>query len=116
MSTMKRESRRPHIYPHCREISAFQNCSSNPVPYRLLRAIGIICYTITPNGARRRRQLCLPVRGDIWVFREIRLRMPHQAVDVGMCNALPHVKGFYSFPPLVMSLNEPRQSLNLPRG
>jgi hypothetical protein len=32
-----------------------------------------------------------------------------------MCNALPRLKAFCSFPPLVMSLNEPNRSLNLPR-
>ncbi|MGP0084667.1 MAG: glycosyltransferase family 25 protein [Steroidobacteraceae bacterium] len=101
--------------PQRSEISAFQNCSSNPVPYRLLRAFGIICYTVTPNGAQRLRQLCLPVRGDTWDFPEIRLRMPNVNMDVAICNALPRIKGFCSVRPLVMSLNERHRSLTMNR-
>jgi GR25 family glycosyltransferase involved in LPS biosynthesis len=96
------------------EIAPFQNCPISPVAFRLLRAFGIICYTITPAGARRLGKLCLPVRGETWEFPEIRLRIANVAVDVGMCNALPRIKAFCSFPPLVMSLNEPHRSLNLP--
>ena len=98
------------------EVAAFQNCPISPVAYRLLRAFGIICYTVTPHGARRLRKLCLPVRGETWEFPEIRLRIANVAVDVGMCNVLPRIKAFCSFPPLAMSLNEPHRSLNLPRS
>jgi GR25 family glycosyltransferase involved in LPS biosynthesis len=97
------------------EIVPFQNCKTSPVAFRLLRAFGIICYTITPAGARRLRELCLPIRGETWEFPEIGLRIANVAIDVGMCNALPSIKAFCSFPPLVMSLNEPHRSLNLPR-
>jgi glycosyl transferase family 25 len=38
------------------EVGAFQNCPIRPVALRLLRAFGIICYTITPAGARRLRE------------------------------------------------------------
>ena len=97
------------------EIAPFQNCPIRPVALRLLCAFGIICYTVTPAGARRLRELCLPVRGETWEFPEIKVRIANVAVDVGMCNALPRIKGFCSFPPLVMSLNDPNQSLNLRR-
>jgi glycosyl transferase, family 25 len=96
------------------EIRAFQECSIKPAPYRLLRAFGIICYTITPNGARHLREACFPIRGDTWDFPEIQLRMSNVAVDVGMCKALPDLKGFCCLPPLVMSLNEQHRSLNRP--
>jgi GR25 family glycosyltransferase involved in LPS biosynthesis len=101
--------------PVPKEIGPFQNCPISPLPFRLLRAFGIICYTVTPHGARRLRELCLPVRGETCEFPEIRLRMANVAIDVGMCNALPRIRAFCSFPPLVMSLNEPNRSLNLPR-
>jgi glycosyl transferase, family 25 len=97
------------------EVAVFQNCQINPMAFRLLRAFGIICYTITPNGARRLRELCLPVRNEVWEFPEIKVRIPNVAVDVGMCHALPRIRAFCSFPPLVMSLNDPSQSQNLPR-
>jgi len=94
------------------EIAPFQNCRTVPTAYRLLRAFGTMCYTITPSGARRLRKLCLPVRGETWDFPEIKVRIPNVGLDVGMANALPRIKGFCSFPPLVMSLNEPHRSTN----
>ncbi len=96
--------------PHPGEIDAFQRSPVNRVPYRLLRAFGIVCYTITPNGARRLRALCLPVRDEIWEFPEIRLRIANMGLDVGMANALPGIHAFCCFPPLVMSLNDSRCS------
>src|SRR5580704_10861898 len=41
--------------PQRDEITAFQNCRTAPTAYRLLRAFGLACYTITPNGARHLR-------------------------------------------------------------
>jgi glycosyl transferase, family 25 len=101
--------------PQSGEIAAFQNARISPVAYRLLRAFGIVCYTITPHGARRLRQLCLPVKSEVWEFPEIRLRIPNMGLDAGMANALPRIKAFCSFPPLVMSLNDPQQSTIQPR-
>jgi GR25 family glycosyltransferase involved in LPS biosynthesis len=101
--------------PRPGEIAPFQNCAISPVAFRLLRAFGIICYTITPAGARRLRELCLPVRGETWDFLEIRLRMANVALDVGVCNALPRIKAYCSFPPLVMSLNQSGTQPNAPR-
>lgn len=101
--------------PHPSEIAAFQNCRITPTAYRLLRAFGTLCYTITPNGARRLRALCLPVRNDVWDFPEIKLRVPNVAIDVAICNAMPRVRAFCSFPPLAMSLNDRNQSNVQPR-
>jgi GR25 family glycosyltransferase involved in LPS biosynthesis len=92
------------------EIEAFQNCTITPTPYRLLRAFGLVSYTVTPNGARRLRELCLPARGEIWEFPEIKLRMPNMGIDVAVANVMPRIKAFCSYPPIVMSLNEPHRS------
>src|ERR1700681_4943930 len=97
------------------EVAAFQNCPISPVAYRLVLAFGTGCFTITPHGARRLRQLCLPVKSEVWEFPEIRLRIPDNGLDAGMANALPRIKAFCSFPPLVMSLNDPQQSTIQPR-
>jgi GR25 family glycosyltransferase involved in LPS biosynthesis len=94
------------------EIVPFQNCPTLPTPYRLLRAFGTLCYTVTPNGGRRLRELCLPIRDETWDFPEIRLRIPHVGIDVGIANAMPRIRAFCSLPPLVMSLNEAHRSLN----
>jgi GR25 family glycosyltransferase involved in LPS biosynthesis len=97
------------------EIEPFQNCPISSVPIRLLRAFGIICYTVTPKGARRLRELCLPVRGETWEFPEIKLRSANVGIDVGMCNALPRIRGYCAFPPLVMSLDQPHKAPNAQR-
>jgi glycosyl transferase family 25 len=101
--------------PQVGDIVTFQNARVKPAAYRLRRAMGIVCYTITPNGARRLRQLCLPVKDEIWDFPEINLRIPNMGLDVGMANALPRINAFCSFPPLVMSLNDAHSSTIQPR-
>src|SRR5262249_17440381 len=101
--------------PRPEEIEAFQASRARPAAYRLLRALGIVCYTITPAGALRLKRHCLPVRNEVWEFPEIRLRIPNMGIDVGMANALPSLKAFACFPPLVVSLNDPTQSTIQPR-
>jgi GR25 family glycosyltransferase involved in LPS biosynthesis len=96
--------------PQVGDIAAFQHARVSPSAYRLRRALGSVCYTITPIGARRLRQLCLPVKSEVWDFPEIKLRIANVGLDVGMANALPSIKAFCSFPPLVMSLNDAYQS------
>jgi glycosyl transferase family 25 len=92
------------------EIDVFQATDLRPAICRLLRAMGIICYTVTPHGASRLRQLCLPVRDETWEFPECGLRIPNIGIDVGMANAIPTLRAYCSFPPLVMSLNDPAKS------
>jgi GR25 family glycosyltransferase involved in LPS biosynthesis len=92
------------------EIESFQRDTSVPIPVRLLRAFGIVCYTITPKGAKRLRQLCIPIRSEVWEFSEIGLRIANMGIDVAMANALPQLTAYCSFPPLAVSLNDPQQS------
>jgi glycosyl transferase family 25 len=96
--------------PLRQEIDAFQRSSVQPSAFRLLRAMGIVCYTITPLGARRLKRLCLPVRNEVWDFPETKLRIANVGIDVAMANALPHINAYCSFPPLVMTLNDLERS------
>jgi GR25 family glycosyltransferase involved in LPS biosynthesis len=98
------------------EIEAFQNCMTEPKAYRILRAFGTVCYTVTPRGARRLRELCLPVRDNTWDFPEIKVRIPNIGVDVAIANAMPQIRAFCSFPPIAMSLNEPHRSTSRTRA
>jgi hypothetical protein len=101
--------------PTAQEIPPFQESATAPTAYRLLRAFGTLCYTITPNGARRLRQLCIPLRGETYEFPEIRFRIANAGIDVGICRAMPQIRAFCSFPPLAMSLNEAERSTVKPR-
>jgi GR25 family glycosyltransferase involved in LPS biosynthesis len=92
------------------EIPVIQRACTNPTAFRLIRAFGTVCYTITPKGVRLLRGSCLPVRDEIWYFPEINLRMPNAALDVVMAHAFPSIRAFVCFPPLVVSLNDERQS------
>ena len=96
--------------PQPQDIYSFQDNRIRPVAYRLLRAMGIVCYTITPQGAKRLRELCLPVRNETWEFPEIKARIANIGIDVAMAQALPRLQAFCSVPPLVMSLNELKES------
>jgi glycosyl transferase, family 25 len=54
--------------PLPQETAAFQAARISALPLRLLSAFGILCYTITPQGARNLRQGCLPVVDDVYFF------------------------------------------------
>src|SRR5262249_8879264 len=80
--------------PDPAEMPAIQQAHTNPTAFRLIRAFGSVCYTITPKGARLLRESCLPVRDDVWYFPEINLRMPNAALDVVMAHAFPSIRAF----------------------
>ena len=89
-----------------RGIEAFQSAVVAPRLLRLHAAFGIVCYTISPLGARVLKQLCLPLRNGPVVFPGVSRTLPNSALDVALVGILDGVSAFASFPPLVITKND----------
>lgn len=85
----------------------FQEAPVSPQPFRLRQALGIPCYSVSPKGARRLRQFCLPLRPM-----ELRLpgktrRLGNIGIDCMMAALYPEIVAYVGVPPLAVTPNEP---------
>jgi len=83
----------------------FQDEQPSPRLYRLLRAFGTPCYTISPKGAALLRRQCLPVREMSVYFPGLERYLPNTGLDIMMNDAYPRLRAFVSFPPLAITPN-----------
>jgi GR25 family glycosyltransferase involved in LPS biosynthesis len=89
-----------------RGVEAFVNTPSSPRLFRLFRCFGTICYTISPNGAKRMKDRCLPLRPIAVDFPMVNSAFPNNGIDIAMNSAYGDVNAFVCFPPLVVTKNE----------
>ena len=71
--------------------------------FRLNRACGTMCYTISPKGAARLLALCTPLRRARLYLPEAPAGWPVDGIDIMMCLFHPTLNSYISVPPLVMS-------------
>jgi glycosyl transferase, family 25 len=91
-------------------IAAFQSQSISPHLFRLQRAFGIVCYSISPKGAGVLRHHCLPLREMAVAFPGLPRAMMNNGIDIMMNDAYPRIEAYVSFPPLVITKNQYEQS------
>jgi glycosyl transferase, family 25 len=91
-------------------ITAFQRRAIAPQPFKLIRALGIPCYSVSPKGARALKARCFPSTRIKVHFPGLERHLPNFGVDVMMNHAFPDLQAFVSFPPLVVTPNELRTS------
>ena len=84
----------------------FQELPIVPGAFRLLRAFGIVCYTISPRGASAMLDRSLPLRPLKVAFPMVHPEFPNNGIDIVMNDAYPGMNAFVSFPPLVVTKNE----------
>lgn len=77
----------------------FRDCPLHPQPFKLITAIGVVSYTVSPIGARALLDLVVPLR---------LLRPPyvHSGIDIAMLAEYWEMNAFVCFPPLVITKNE----------
>lgn len=85
--------------------SAYQSRPVWPMPYRLREAIGLVCYSVSPKGARALCDFCLPLRRMSARSVGLKGALPNSGIDVMMLAAYPRLQAFISFPPLVLTKN-----------
>ena len=87
-------------------VQDFQNRRFSPQLFRLLRAFGTVCYTVSATGARKLLQKGLPLRPFTVSFPSINPQFPNNGIDIVMNDIYPTLQAYVSFPPLVITKNE----------
>ena len=91
-------------------IDAFQTMALQPVAYRLWRAFGTVCYSISPRGAAKLQEEALPLRPLTVDFPMINPAFPNNGIDIVMNSLYRSMNAYVSMPPLVLTPNEHAQS------
>jgi glycosyl transferase family 25 len=87
-------------------VDIFQKSSINTQPVRLLQCIGVPCYSVTPNGARKLREACIPIRDAKIFFPGLNRELSNFGIDVMMNAVYRNIRAYAAFPPLVATRNE----------
>ena len=86
-----------------------QNFSCETVDSRLFRlfgAFGTACYSISPRGARRLLDFCLPLRPMMVQHPSLPGPLPNTGIDSMIAKLWPSMQAFVAVPPLAITDNE----------
>ena len=88
-------------------IAAFQDHSVTPRTFRLILAMGTLCYSISPAGALAAGSFCKPIRAMRLHSPPFVVDLPATGVDDMLSMAYPkQLNALVSFPPLVVTATE----------
>jgi glycosyl transferase family 25 len=77
-----------------------------PAPYRLIETFGLVCYTVSPKGARAMREMCLPLR-EMQIRLAVQGRVaPNFAIDTLLNAFYGQLNAYVCVPPLVVTRND----------
>ena len=82
--------------------------------FRLHRALGSPCYSVSPKGAGLLRGHCFPLRAMTLPLPGRRV-VPGRGIDMTMNEAYPRLQAFACVPPLVITENDHANSTTLSR-
>lgn len=86
-------------------IDDFQAVDGPVQAWRMERAFGAPCYTVSPAGARRFRELCFPQKQlKVWLP-GFNYWMRNVGIDVSLNAAYPQTQAWACFPPIVATPN-----------
>ena len=94
-------------------LDRFKDVDFKPTLYRLQRAYGTVCYTLSPKGAALLLERALPLRPMEVFFPILNKKMPNTGIDVVLSHLYPQIAAFVSFPPLVLTKHERARSTTL---
>jgi GR25 family glycosyltransferase involved in LPS biosynthesis len=86
--------------------AAFRSTSPTPTLLRLHRALGTLCYTLSPKGAAKLLALCLPLAPCRVFFPLLDRESDNTGIDIPMNAAYSQIFAYAVFPPLALTLNE----------
>lgn len=87
-------------------ISTYQQLNFNPQLFRLNRAFGTVCYSLSPKGAKRLKALTFPLVPLQVFFPILNRHMPNNGIDIAMNAYYTELNAYVSFPPLVITEND----------
>lgn len=88
----------------------YQRAPLSPMAYRLREALGVVCYSVSPKGARALREFCLPLRQLPVPSVGLKGLVPNAGIDIMLLALYSKLNAFISFPPLVLTKNSLAQS------
>ncbi len=89
-----------------RSMDRFVSMTDPPHLWRLERCFGTPCYTISPQGARRLRELCFPLAPFSLYFPVLDRQLPNNGIDIAMNRIYAATRSHVAFPPLVATPND----------
>jgi len=93
------------------QLDRFQALDIEPRALRLMHAFGMLCYSLTPGGAKKLLAACTPIRAMTVAVPGLTGPVSNYGFDV-MCNAAyRQLNAYVAFPPLVVSPNDHAASL-----
>jgi len=95
-------------------IAAYQQSPIRPSTFRLTRAFGTVGYSISPAGAERLYNHCVPIRPMDTFYPGLDRTLPNTGIDRMMNEAYPSLQSYVCFPPLVVTENDHTKSTVLP--
>jgi hypothetical protein len=84
----------------------FQESTYEVLPMRLLGAFGLVCYSLSPAGARALRQRCFPLKNETIAIAGLGRQVPNFGIDYVMNKHYPELRSYVAFPPLVWTEND----------
>jgi GR25 family glycosyltransferase involved in LPS biosynthesis len=95
------------------DLQAAAHAPASPQLFRLDRACGTLCYTISPAGAARMLAHCTPLRTLPVFLPQIPTVVRNCGIDVMMSTIYPLLQAYVSVPPLAISPNINAQSTTM---
>jgi len=92
----------------------FQAIDVDPTPLRLFTAFGLLCYSLSPKGARLLLGLCFPLLNELIPIAGLGRSLNNFSLDVLMNKYYPILSAYVSFPPLAWSDNDKETSSLFP--
>lgn len=74
--------------------------------FRLLRGFGTVCYSVSPRGAMRLIEFCLPLRPMETRHPALPQPMPNTGIDNMLAHLWPSMPAYVAVPPLVLNEND----------
>jgi glycosyl transferase, family 25 len=88
----------------------FQDRRYDVMPLRLHSAFGLVCYTLSPRGAKKFSERCFPLRNESIFVPGLRRHVTNFGIDVAMNQHYANLQAFACFPPLVWTENDKTNS------
>jgi len=90
--------------------SAYLKAEHHPTMLRLQAALGTVCYSISPRGAKRLLEYCFPLTQFALLVPEVKFNLVISALDAVMCSQYRDIRAWACFPPLAVTDNDEASS------
>ncbi|MFL5327330.1 MAG: glycosyltransferase family 25 protein [Gemmataceae bacterium] len=87
-------------------IPAFREQAYDVVPLRLIGAFALVCYSVSPKGAKSLLELCFPLTNESIFIRAIDRMVGNFAMSATMNRHYADLNAYACYPPLVYTEND----------